>query len=395
MNHKRKRILALVLTAAVIIALPVIGASAADLIFDDGKVANTTSLSFTVGPTTDTAYFDDLKTADVKVDLYKIAAAVAETIPEGQSGHGSMYVFSLAELDTYDELAAMDNDSWRTLAKTKANAILGTTVPTANYSFTASDGVTEQKTVAAGLYLVVAHGKDMAPADYIVKDASGDVTTVADSATYRYTYYPELIALPTTVATMGVASGTTVNYNTYTGADGKQHTGVSTAGGTWQASLSAMLKPTREFRFGNLRIIKDAPAPSETGYATFVFYIEAKDADKKVVYKDYCGLSLPGYKQKDIIGKIPVGSTVTVTEVYTGANYTLSGMSWRLNNTATTDHTIRPQKDADGKDQILIVTVTNNPGNTIIRGYGIENEYTYQDDTWTWVKHEARGAATK
>ena len=74
MSNKRKRVLALLLTAAVMLAVPVLSASAADLTFGtDGKVTNVTALSFLVGPDSDTnEFFTDIKTARVQVDLYKV-----------------------------------------------------------------------------------------------------------------------------------------------------------------------------------------------------------------------------------------------------------------------------------------------------------------------------------
>ena len=205
MKYKGKRTLSLLLVAAVMLAVPVL-ASAAGLTFDEsGSVTNATALKFIVGPNTDEEYFADIASAGVQVDLYKVADAVAEDVAEGASGHGSMYVFKngkygVSGVDTYEGLAALTNDDWRAMAQTAANQLFaGTATP--DVTLTSADGVTVEQSVPAGLYLVIAHDKDLTADDYVVRE-DGNVRTIADSDLYEYTYYPELLALPTTVDSM-------------------------------------------------------------------------------------------------------------------------------------------------------------------------------------------------
>ena len=406
MNHKAKRILTLIMLAALLLSLPVIGASAADLTFEDGKVTNSTALSFIVGPNSDqNEFFTDIKTAKVQVDLYKVADAVQET-----GGHGSMYVYDnmkygLTGLDTYDALKALTNDDWRSMAQNAANTLFAlSTLPTPDYTFTSAEtGTVGPQNVDAGLYLVIAHGSDLAQADYVVKDGS-NVSTIANSDIYVYTYTPELISLPTTVDEMGVVVSPTsgdpyTDYNTYVDADGKTQTGVSTAGGDWKASLTAMLKPVREYRFGRLVLQKTVPAIEEHSDATFVFHVVGmltRNGNTSKVYDDYLSITFgtnDGGKtilyhdpvtNLDYI-ELPVGTVITAEEVYTGSCYQLDSLTMEAGGKSA--NTIPVPYDAEGKELSLVVTAVNSyKPNDIHIGYGIQNTFEQNGESWLWYK---------
>lgn len=429
MRNKGKRVLALLLTAAVMLAVPVLSASAADLTFGtDGKVTNVTALSFLVGPDSDTnEFFTDIKTAKVQVDLYKVADAVHEASGEN---HGSMYVYEpatayatiLTGIDTYAGLKGKTNDSWRTMAQSVANTMFAGTAPTPDYTFASTTtGTVGPQNVAAGLYLVIAHGSDLAQADYVVKDdATNNVTTIANSDIYVYTYTPELISLPTTSATMGqVASGTLpesgdpyATYNTYTDENGDEHPGISTAGGDWQTSLTAMLKPVRAYRFGKLVVRKHVPAIEEHSDATFVFHVVGKltrNGSTNTVYDDYLsitfgtgdgGSTIPYYEPvtKEYYIELPVGTKITVEEVYPGSCYQFVSQSsgiGKLNTngqvtgdvTGSTD--IIPPPFDTGKDPQALVFTTNDKyiPNDIHIGYGLQNTFERNGTSWLWYKN--------
>ena len=389
----------MLLAAGMAIALPAgkAGAADTDLTFDNnGKCTNTTSLRFIVGPDSDDAYFSDIKTAKVQVDLYKVADAMRETTTPT---HGSMYVFKngsdygtygVTGLETYDALKDLTNDDWRARAQTAANTLFGLgTIPAPTVSFSSgTGGVTEAKNVAAGLYLVIAHGADLTTAEYVVKDGA-DVRTVANSGLYEYTYIPELLALPTTASTMGVivpgANGAdpTVTYNQYKDADGNVHFGVSTAG-KWQTELTAMLKPVREERLGDLKIVKNVLVYENSSPVTFTYRIVATK-DGKTVFDDYRSITWPRESYVLIRQEFPVGASVTVTEDYPGAGYKPVGST-------TAETTILPASAANAP---AAVTFTNTYDNKTTNGYGIRNEFTFvkENDTdigeWVLVQDPA------
>ena len=373
MNHKTKRILTLLMVAAMILSLPVISASA-----DDLDLSREVKVTFTKGPS---GFDDDIDNASVVVDLYKVASAILEKDANPpQASHGSMYVFTDdIGIGVPTSYAAMQSADWPALTQAAAKKVLldgeGSPLTTAPTVVDAIDETTAAAGIEAGLYLVVAHGSALATPDKYVKMVSGNVTTFARSDSYTYIYSPELIAIPSTLDEMGIDAGDHVDYNTYKDPEGNVHQGTSTAGGNWQYTINALLKPTREDRLGNLKITKVIPAIDENGSATFVFHVHAAKGDPdKPNYFTYdvdVSLTLTAGKLQDtyeILHVIPVGATVTVTEKYDGTRFKADGA------TEQTDK-IPPLTITNGQEAALSFTFENSYNGKIITGYGIENQF--------------------
>ena len=405
MKHKTKRILTLLTAAVLVLALPVMGASAADLEFGtDGKVTNTTALQIYIGPYTDTSgYYADIKTAAVTVDLYKVADAVRE--PAGED-HGIMYVFSPVTTDaagilsgttTYDGLKGLTNADWQDMAQKLANKLFAGSGPSGYAKETlqaaAGDGITGTKSVGAGLYLVIAHGTALGTdvTKYVEKDG-GNVRTKAESDHYVYYDTPELIALPTTAATMGVP----VNSPADTQPAGTYNDPLpTTAGGDWQTTVTALLKPTRTYRMGKLVIKKNLPAIEEHSNATFIFHVDAEydydgpgktlttpvtmyNNDLSISFNTQAGGGILAYTDPTTGNsyiELPVGTKVTVTEIYPGSCYEQDGPTVY----SETDQRIPVPVT---EDTALTVTTANKYNGNIITGYGIENTFQWNGSKW-------------
>ena len=407
MKHKTKRILTLLVAVVMVLALPVIGASAADLTFGtDGKVTNTTDLKIYIGPYTDTSgYYADIKTVAVTVDLYKVADAVEETTTPN---HGSMYVFSptasfstdMSKTTSYDGLKDLTNVNWQTMAQGLANEMFGGTTVSIPSGVTketlqaaAGDGITAKKSVGAGLYLVIAHGTALGDdaSKYVVKDGT-NVKTKAESDHYVYYYTPELIALPTTAATMGVS----VKNPTDTQPAGTYNNPLpSTAGGQWQTEVTALLKPTRTYRMGKLVVQKNLPAIEEHSDATFIFHvtgmydyggpgvtldkpIKVYDNDLTISFNTQDGGGILAYYEpttKQYYIELPVGTKVNVEEIYPGSCYKQDG---------PTAYSIADQRIPVPvtDDTALTVTTKNIYNGNIITGYGIQNTFRWNGSQW-------------
>ena len=410
MKHKTKRILTLLMAVAMVLALPVISASAADLTFEDSapyKCTNTTDLQIYIGPYTDTSgYYADIKTAAVTVDLYKVADAVQETTTPN---HGSMYVFSpassefstiLSKTTKYDDLKTLNNTDWQTMAQSLANKMFGgssASIPSGVTKETlqaaAGDGITAKKSVGAGLYLVIAHGTALGDdtSKYVVKDGT-NVKTKAESDHYVYYYTPELIALPTTVTKMGVS----VQNPTDTQPAGTYNNPLpSTAGGQWQTEVTALLKPTRTYRMGKLVVQKNLPAIEEHSDATFIFHvtgtydyggpgvtldkpIKVYDNDLTITFNTQDGGGILAYYEpttKQYYIELPVGTKVNVEEIYPGSCYKQDG---------PTAYSIADQRIPVPvtDDTALTVTTKNIYDGNIITGYGIQNTFQWNGSQW-------------
>ena len=407
MKHKTKRILTLLTAVVLVLALPVMGASAADLEFGtDGKVTNTTALKIYIGPYTDTSgYYADIKTAAVTVDLYKVADAVHE--PAG-ADHGMMYVFSpaasfttdMSKTTSYDGLKDLTNTAWRAMAQGLANEMFdetGASIPSGvtkvSLQAAANAGITSSANVGAGLYLVIAHGTALGTdaSKYVVKDG-GNVRTKAESDYYVYYYTPELIALPTTTPTMGEP----VNSPADTQPAGTYNDPLpTTAGGDWQTEVTALLKPTRTYRMGKLVIRKNLPAIEEHSNATFIFHVDAEydyggpgetlttpitmyNNDLSISFNTQAGGGILAYTDPTTGNsyiELPVGTKVTVSEIYPGSCYEQDG---------PTEYSIADQRIPvpATEDTALVVTTKNKYNGNIITGYGIENTFQWNGSKW-------------
>ena len=179
----------------------------------------------------------------------------------------------------------------------------------------------------AGLYLLIAHSVDQEgagdPAKYAVAatDETGAATgtaTIANSHTYKYTFAPELVSLPTKEADeAGVIS--------------------TDNPGDWIYNASVTLKPSQDVRLGDLEITKTletyAQREKTSGEnprtikdpATFIFEVtayEKKESDT-VVFHEYVSLVFDAYGSRTaVVRDLPVDSYVVVKEAYSGRVYT-------------------------------------------------------------------------
>jgi hypothetical protein len=185
--------------------------------------------------------------------------------------------------------------------------------------------------------------------------------------TYVYVADPLLIAVPGN------------NYGTLD-ADGNEITDDG-----WLYNVENNLKFSREDRYGNLTISKTIDTfNTSLGNASFVFQVTAvKDykytdetTDPQTVYNNVVSIdfSAAGTKSVPIEG-IPAGAKVTVTEVYSGANYSAAGASAQ-----STDITA---------DQTAVVSFANTYDNTLITGgNAVVNNFSYDEEKgWTWTEY--------
>lgn len=211
-------------------------------------------------------------------------------------------------------------------------------------------------TLGSGLYLLVAHGESLSADDYATTLADGKTATLAYSELHECAFEPVLVSLPTRE-----------------GAQGQPLTTAS--GNAWTNNARIMLKPQVSPRMGSLEIVKgldrfetDGSAVDST--ATFVFSVQATDASGDSVYDDVVSMVFgqPGTQRILIQDKIPVGSTVTVREVYSGASY-------QVVDSAEKTAVITA-------DQVAQVGFANTNGNTKVHGGSVTNSFAYGEGGW-------------
>ena len=337
MMNKRVRILsACALALAVTISgLTLPGAYAANAV-DTGKTD--CSIEFNLsknvyGSGENATDFAELSTLPIQVKLYKVAT-ITET-----GAYNAVTGFEELNLDSIsNETSAAD---WEEKA-VKAKEVIekNTTSPTATAVLNGGTGKAEG--LATGMYLIV-------PQE-------------VQSPYYTYSFKENLISLPN-------------NYYYTSGSDAWVYklTGTNAVG----------LKPDRQERKGSLEIIKTLESYNETsGGATFVFNVEVKKLDGTVTNNVY-KIAFDGKGSSSrVIENLPAGATVTVTEVYSGANYSLTSANY--------------QKTVIIADETVSVSFTNAHNGGQNGGSGIENHFYNNEGTTDWNNDlNAEGGAEK
>ena len=267
--------------------------------------------------TTGTGSFDELTDLAVPISLYQVATVNEYGEYTANAGFESLKLDAISSETTAAE--------WEQKAA-DAMAILGEDTA-ADYSTV----IAEEETAASihnvemGMYLVVADE--------------------VQSAYYTYSFTPYLLAVPN-------------NYYYDNGSD------------DWIYNITSGLKPEQTERYGDLVINKTLSSYNATlGDASFVFQVEATGLNGDTVYSDVVSLVFDA------------GAQVTVTEVYSGASYSL---------TADTAQTQQVQIVADGEEGAPVsVSFENEYNESLNGGSSVENHFNYTEpadpaDTGTW-----------
>ncbi len=344
-----------IILPAIMLAAALLFAGAGTAKAENLDLSKTVSLTVNAGPASMDELLSAQKSGKVVVDLYKVADA-KEDGAGGVAFTPKTGVTFSSPIDTYEAMGKLDNSAWMTLAQDAARSVLGAaTLPVK------AEDPTKLNQLSSGLYLVVPHDANLSLNQY-KNEKDGVITTKANVGNDTYTWYPELVALPSTVSEMG-ADGT--------------HQVVTTAG-DWQYSITATLKPAVGDQFGDLYITKVLPTYETTTPVTFVFSVKAEvgtGEEKQTVYDDVCSLTFDSNGQKTyrILNRIPVGAKVTVTEEYAGTRYKIK------------DDAKKTQTDTiiSRDTGVLELTFENTytPKEPSV-GYGILNEFTYGENGW-------------
>lgn len=327
------------------------------------------SCSLRVAPADPSSYngdmIADLEGARITVDLYKVAEA------EPVSGYDT---YTYRFLDGYQELLEKvyqqdaDHAQWQRMAQMAAGYVRDHQKDTDQpdgakpaASVLVNGGYAEFGGLGSGLYLLVARGDNAK--DYWTtvksKDAgeSGEqsekIATLARSAQYTYTYAPELVSLP-----------------------GKEGNNTSGNNGSWLYHMTVSLKPEQSVRYGSLEIVKTLLSYEVKDPATFIFEVTAEQ-EGETVFQDNVSLTFgpgdeSGEKRVVLEKRIPVGASVTVREVYSGAAYELVSAS---SQTAVIE-----------ADRMASVSFTNDYNETNRGGGSVTNSFSHTDAGWSLKK---------
>ena len=330
MNKRLKQgstfLLAVALTFP-LLTLP--GAKAASAIDTDKEC----SIQFDIGGSS------ELLKAGIPVNLYKVAS-VDESGNYTATGTFAKLDLSSVNADNLADATA----EWKKRANDAKEMLTdsdGNTVVEPPKTITLTDNPNDDHTITrlkTGLYLV---------------DTPKVITP-----NYTYTFTPYLISLPTN------------NYynNNHTNDDWIYNLTGSNAVG---------LKPEQHVRYGDLVIKKELKDHNATfgDKATFVFQIDITTLDeKKETRIEELTFSAAG-NDSVTITKIPAGSHVKVTEVYSGASYELASAK-----SQKTDIIANPEKETEVEFKPAEVSFINKHDGRTNGGYGVKNNFKLDEN---------------
>lgn len=330
MNKRLKQgstfLLALALTFP-LLTLP--GAKAANAIDTDAEC----SIQFDIGGSS------ELLKAGIPVNLYKVAS-VDESGNYTATGTFAKLDLSSVNADNLADATA----EWKKRANDAKEMLTdsdGNTVVEPPKTITLTDNPNDDHTITGlktGLYLV---------------DTPKVITP-----NYTYTFTPYLISLPT---------------NNYYNNDHTNDEWIYNLTG----SNAVGLKPEQHVRYGDLVIKKELKDHNATfgDKATFVFQIDITTLDeKKETRIEELTFSAAG-NDSVTITKIPAGSHVKVTEVYSGASYELASAK-----SQKTDIIANPEKETEVEFKPAEVSFINKHDGRTTGGYGVKNNFKLDEN---------------
>ena len=274
----------------------------------------------------------ELLSASIPVNLYKVAS-VDESGNYTGIGAFSKLDLSSVSADNLDAAAA----TWAERAAEAKKLLKDDTEPTTT---TLTQGRGTATRLDTGLYLV---------------DTPKVITT-----NYTYTFTPYLVSLPT---------------NNYYNNDQTSDDWIYDL--TKEYNSAVGLKTEQHVRYGDLVIKKELKDHNATfgNNATFVFQIDITTLDKKTETRiEELTFSAAG-DDSVTITKIPAGSHVKVTEVYSGASYELASAK-----SQETDIIANPEKETEVEFKPAEVSFINKHDGRTNGGYGVKNNFKLDEN---------------
>ena len=280
----------------------------------------------------------ELLSASIPVNLYKVASVDESgnyTVTDAFTGLD----LSSVSADNLDTAAA----TWAARAKEAQGKLTdsdGKTVVEPTETVTLQNGRGTATGLKTGLYLV---------------DTPKVITP-----NYTYTFTPYLVSLPT---------------NNYYNNDQTSDDWIYDL--TKEYNSAVGLKPEQHVRYGKLVINKELEDHNATfgDKATFVFQIDITTPDnKKETRIEELTFDAAG-SHSVTIEKIPAGSHVTVTEVYSGASYELASAK-----SQETDIIANPEKETEVEFKPAKVSFINKHDGRTNGGYGVRNNFKLDEN---------------
>ena len=286
------------------------------------------SLTFTL----DGTKFDEHRSLEIPVDVYKVADITEEAV------YDTTNYTDFAGLGLENVSSTTTAEQWAQMAE-KAMEIVENEdkeiEPTEKVKVTKPAGAAESTAVinnlATGMYLVHAE--------------------TVQTSEYTYDFTPYLVSLPN-------------NYYSKENPDD-----------TWVYDVTTGMKPQQTQRYGDLEIVKDLTEYNASlKDALFVFQVEGTRNGEQV-YSDVVSIKFNQAGEKSVLVKhLPAGTKVTVKEVYAGGSYS--------NTSGETQEAVIAAEGVT--DNPASVSFTNTYNGKLIPGTGIVNHIEIENGNWDW-----------
>lgn len=309
---------------------------------------------------------------ELEIYLYQVASVdkfAQYTILNGYEG------FRLDKVN--EKNSDITADDWRMIAREITEKKLKLPVPVNADDIT--DGTATNKELKESLLekvpdpmpawdgrLTIAAGEDSATWEKIPMGMYLVWVKPVQTEEYEYTFLPYLLSVPD---------------NAYERDEGD-------GSDAWIYGVHVGLKPRQSVRYMDFVIRKRLNGYNTAlGKAMFVFQVEA-EREGKTVYSNVLGLEFDGTGTQEIkVEGIPAGSQVTVTEVYSGSAYQLTGTSVShagagAGVTVNGGTVLIDRLTDDGSGESLTVDFTNDYRDVLTPGSGIINRFTKEGDHW-------------
>lgn len=280
-----------------------------------------------------------LKSAGAVADLYLLAKSPQEGVYDYPGGFPD---------------PEMDQEAWNKLAQSEARRLAGTAMPDiSGVSLGTWTDVSEP-----GLYLVILRPDDATGNAYMKEYEHPDggaylaSEILSEDRSIGIQIAPEIISLP-----------------------GQKLDGNGKPAG-WEYNLDMDVKPEITHRLGAVEIVKDLLTFEKDHDAFFLFQVEGY-LEEEHVYSNLISMRFDNYGEQRVrLDNIPVGTELTISELYATPGYYLTGT-----------------KPADGKlivdfDKVLEIRFENDYDGTRDKGDGIMNGFEFDPNTgnWNWTQ---------
>ncbi len=286
--------------------------------------------------------FGELDSLIIPVTVYRIADVnvSGQYLPDSAySGIGLDQVSASTTAAEWEEMAEEAARITAPGALDEEGTIVGRELPVGDGQITLHEASGDTiRNLETGMYLVLA-----AP---------------VDSAEYTYSFNPYLVSVP-----------------------GNAYDGVQNNDDTWIYDVDVTLKPDRENRLGDLVISKTIDSYQPLGAADrtmFVFQVEVSKAGEagapaQIYYSNVVSLDFTAAGTQTLrIEDLPAGAVATVTEVYSGASYTIPAEEATVTSAPIA---------AEGE---VSVSFNNRYNGGLNGGTGVVNHFEHDGTAWGW-----------